>query len=170
MTDLYLRVAALEQKLAGTMLPIAVYGNENNQERVTEIPLSKGAPFMYRRVLLAKTGQVRAGDMFVALSEFQVTSEHLYNVMLGCQIWVTEGSAYGGEEVTEATAQNFNRSEHHFTRTKVGIWTATADYDFRYFNMWAWAASDASATGDTIEVNQDYGRLSVIHCRPFASL
>lgn len=179
MSDIETRLCALENqyadlvgKLAGKYVGIGVYGNENFQERVETIPVTPGnQPNIYRRIMLAKSGPVKAGDMFVGLAEFEVTSEYAYNVMLGAQIWVGEGSAWGGHEMTEANAQNFRGDEeHHYVCNKTGVWVAPASYDFRYFNLFAWAASEAASSGHSLKVEQDYGRLVVMHFRRFEDL
>lgn len=177
--DLEARLAALEGqfsaltgKLSGKSVLIATYGNENFQERCESIPIRAGSgQNIYRRLMLAKSGPVRAGDSFLAFAEFEVTSPYAYNCMIGSQIWVSDGASWGGAEVTEANAMNFRGDEeHHYTRTKIGLWAATANYDFRYFNLFAWAASEAASSGHSLKVEQDYGRLVVMHFRRFEDL
>jgi len=51
---------------------------------------------------------------------------------------------------------------HHGKTVEVGTLVSPAEYATKYVNVYAYAASTAALPGNTITVEQDYGRLSVL--------
>lgn len=148
-------------------LRIDRYGNDPTfSERADTLPLTTGSPFTFTSVISETVPDVRAGDVIDVWANCQVTSEHQYNVMAASFIAIgTSSSDTTGEDVTERTGQNFNREEHHFIIQQFGRFEATADMGTVHFNLVVYVASSAAASGDTIIVDQDYGRMIVTRYR-----
>ncbi len=162
------RISSLENAVSalGPTLS-AIHGNQVSAELETTLPLTTGTPYTFKAIYRQKVENILAGDRFLVMGDFQVTSEHTYNVMIGSYIRVMPNAteAWSGIEVAEANGKNFNRDEHHFTVRRFGIWEADQNYAEKYFVLGAYAASSAADPGDTIEVHQAYGRFMVLHFR-----
>lgn len=148
-----------------------MFNNRPSVERLDNLPITAGTPYTVTVPLSApiggaSPGGILPGDVFVIVSEFQVTSPHSYDVMISSVLRVNDTTAPAlGVEVGEGNGQNFNDSEHHFVVRKSGIWVADKAYASRYINLNVWTASTAMSPGDELVVDQDYGFIHVLQLR-----
>lgn len=116
-------------------------------------------------------GDVLAGDLFLAVAEAQVTNDLGYNTMVtGYLVLAKAPTDTVGIEVTENNGTNVTPAMHHMAVVKAGTYQSPSDFGARYLNMVCRAASTASKPGDRLQVDADYGRLSVIRLRGASTL
>lgn len=149
-----------------------VWAGRQHVERYDTIPITAGSPYTILAPIVAQVGPqsggILTGDIFIVISEFQVTTPYNYNVHLAGALRIATTTATGssnGADIGEGNGQNFNREEHHFTIRKSGMWVADKDYDSQYIRLDIHAASSAAASGDRLVVNQDYGFMHVLQLR-----
>lgn len=161
------RLSALESALTGRHILLGVYGNHNAPERMSAISITNGSPYDKHVILSERVNDILASDILRVTAEFQVTTEHSYNVMISSQIRMGETTAVlDGPEVAENSGLNINRDIHHYARARVGVWTADADYGSELrVNVLAWSSSTAASPGDSLSLDQGKGRLIIEHFR-----
>lgn len=131
---------------------------KKNQSYVEVMPLASQVG--------AAAGGVKAGDVFMIVSELEVTTAKTYNVMLSGILRVGQTFVpQEGIEIGKYNGQNFNMEEHHFTLRKSGMWVSTLDAPSLIFKLQVHSASDAAAAGDSLLVNQNYGFMHVLQIR-----
>ena len=147
------------------MIDFRLIGNRNASERLTSIPIVKSPPYILKTLYSERVASPVPGDLYLATVDFQVTTSYAYVVMLASTLRVcaTPDPSTFIEEIAEAQGQNFNMEEHHFNGTRVGWWAPQASYPEVYFNFIVYAASAHASPGHTLRVDQDYGRLSILH-------
>lgn len=144
--------------------PSIAHANTGNfSELVTSLPVNPTAPTV---VLSIPIGDTLTGDLFIASGEIQVTNNLGYNCMItGYLVLADAPDKTAGIEVTENNGTNVTPAQHHLTVPKVGTYQSNNNYGQRWLQFVCRAASTASQTGDTLTVDQDYGRLSIVRVR-----
>jgi len=140
---------------------ITVQDSGHNGEHVISIPVDRYSA--NRDVIYSvPVGDVTPGDTLLIQSEFEVTNNLGYNVMLASYVILTDGpTATAGLEITEANTYNVTPNMHHGLTTKVGSLAITENLSDRYVNIVAYSAASRATTGATLRVEPDYGRLIV---------
>jgi len=135
----------------------------NSSELITSLPVTTGSPYQRKIIYSQQLNDIKAGEIIEVLSEFEVTNDLGFNVMIASIIILADNPTdVTGIEITEANGYNVTPGMHHGTTIKVGTYIVTADYAIKYVNVIGYAASTAASSGNVITVEHDYGRLSVL--------
>lgn len=134
-------------------------------ERVTSISVTDGTTeSVQRKVIFSiELPDLAMGEVLQAQADWQVTNDLGFDVMVQAQIVLGAlASSTSGFEITEANGGDVTPAVHHGKMVNVGSHTVT-DNSKRFLNLVARAQSTASTSAsDSITVDADYGRLSVI--------
>lgn len=148
-----------------TMAPEHDHRNTGHRsELIPDLPVLQTASPAGKRVVYSQEVDLTAGQVVLAVAEFQTTNDLGSNVYVGSQI-VLAGSAddVRGLAVTAANGENVTPEMHHGQQSKSGTYqTLASDQGKRYVNLVAWAASSRTTPGQQLTVDQGYGRLSVV--------
>ncbi|WP_373031668.1 hypothetical protein [Sulfurovum sp.] len=148
------------------------YNSGNHSELIEVIPI-KGIGASNRNEVVYQIDlgpDLEIGDIIFANAEIQATNELGYLVSVVTQIrvnntnFVGPSSSIPGLEITEENGPNVETTvTHHSVHTKVGTIVVT-DPAYRYVSLWVRANSWSTLFryGDAIEIDGDYGRLSVL--------
>jgi hypothetical protein len=170
------QVAALGVLLAGLVAAPnltgggpQVYNSGNTSERVTSLPVYKTGNVAKATVYCIDLGDPPAGgEVLQASGEFEATNYEEYETLVQSQLLLTSScTATSGVEITEGAGYNFDLAVHHGTSAKTGALEVPAGNSRRFVVMVAWAMTGWGnwQSGDTLRVEQDYGRLSVLRWR-----
>jgi len=111
-------------------------------------------------------GDVGPGDTFLVQSEFEVTNDLGYNIMIGSYIVLADGpTATTGTDITEPNAFNVTPDMHHGVPVKVGSLAVTESLSNQYVNVVAYSRASRATATSSIRVEPDYGRLIVTTIR-----
>lgn len=109
---------------------------------------------------------IEVGDLFDIRADFQVTSEHVFHVMVASGVCVgTTPEDTDGIWALKKNGTNINGKIHHYVRTRTGWWKAVEAVAQLYFNLVVYAASTDAKTPNAIAVDQGYGSMSVAQYR-----
>lgn len=170
----YAEVVALRNQIAGLTGGAAfrfLTAGENTIEKFSALQMAGATGNLFHRLAWLRVGEVKRGDLIDASGNFQVSSQHAYNVMIGSTVRLHEGpgttrstsfSDWPGQEVSEAQAQNIDNQIHHMPILRHDRVIADRDYADAYMTLIAYCAASQMQTGDTVIVDQDYARLTVI--------
>lgn len=125
-------------------------------------------PYEPNVLFSVKLTDVKKGDIIDVKSYAELTNDLGFNVMLGYYIAIADAPTWQPTkqiELTEAKGYNITPAMHHGSFTDVGHYEFTQDYCEVYINQIVYAASTLAKPTHTLEVEQDYGRLSVLHFR-----
>jgi hypothetical protein len=142
-------------------------------EKIGHIPISsKGAPYLYYVLFSQQLTDLQIGDILVVLTEWEATNEHPTNVMMASYVTLADTAKdttkSANREITEANGFNITDNMHHGVGSKVGTYVVpSALTGTKYVNVVVYAATDWDqlSSDDTLKIEQDYGRLSVIRIR-----
>lgn len=136
----------------------------DRSELVTDLPVLRATSSVGKRVVFSQEVDVTAGQVLLAVAEFQTTNDLGSNVYVGSQILLVDSADdVRGQEVTAANGENVTPEMHHGQQSKSGTYEAQAsDQGRRYVNLVVWAASSRTMPGQQLTVDQGYGRLSVV--------
>ena len=136
----------------------------NFSEQITSLPVSpKGVPYQKIVLFSERLTDIKKGEVILVLSQFETTNNLGFNVMLASRVVLADSPTSAiGIEITEASGFNITPNMHHGKTVEVGTMVSPRDYATKYVNVYAYAASTAASPGDTIKVEKDYGRLSVL--------
>jgi len=142
----------------------SLYETGSGTEKAASLPVATSTGASVKTVLLSiPIGDLTVGQRFTFASEHELTNDLAFNVMVGAWVTLTNSpTSTAGIKVAEATATNITVNMHHGTVVKVGSYKATEPLSARYVNVVAYSASTAATAGDTVKVEQGYGRLSVV--------
>lgn len=134
-------------------------------ELVYEMPMTTWSPYTYNIAYRVKLSDVKKGDLIVAGSTAEATSEHQYNVMV-CSYIVLTRSKYDveGQIVSPAYGGNVTRNEHHRPIHSSGSAIVDSN-DYKYVSMIIYVASTAANLDDKIKLENGYGSLYILHYR-----
>jgi hypothetical protein len=102
-------------------------------------------------------------DVIQITSEFEVTNQYKYNVMIGS--WIVLGNtplAIAGILLCPSTAFNVTPDMHHGIVSKSRNYKFNSSYSGKYVNMVSWAASDNSSPKDILLIEKGHGHLDVV--------
>jgi hypothetical protein len=151
---------ALFAKKSGDSL--AHTNSGNSSELINSLPVTTGTPYIMKVIYSQQLNNIKINEVIQTMCEYEVTNDLGFNVMIGTVILLADSpTATTGIEITEANAFNVTPGMHHGVIVKVGSYDVTANYPSKYINVVGYAAGNAASSGDTIKVEQDYGRLSV---------
>jgi len=161
---------------AGALLEHIKSGN--NAEKTDFLPVTKRTlipatetvaehwipEILPRKVIYSeRLSNIRAGEVIVVLSQFETTNALEVNVGVSSQLVLANAATDTiGTEITEASGFNVTDNMHHGKTVEVGSIVSPGNYAEKYVNVLAWAYSSATSDGDTIQVEPDYGRLTVL--------
>lgn len=138
----------------------------NNSEKVKVLPILTYSTRLNAKVIYSiPLPALDVGDILIVLGEAEFTNDNPYtcSVVSGIEISNTPTQVDSFKEVTEFNGANVDQSIiHHSVQTKVGTYVVTESLIGKYLNWICYAASTAGRVGDIIQVDQDYGRMSVI--------
>lgn len=143
---------------------IGCYDSGNFAEMQTglPIPVSPGTALPIMQIPV----DVEAGDVLQVMAEFEVTNPYSYNAMISSiLVLTTSPNAVSGSEISEMNAFNVTPGMHHGVITKVGS-IECPEAGLKWVTLAALSAASGAGSGDALVVEQDYGRLSVLHLRP----
>lgn len=130
------------------------------------IGTSAGAATQY--VVMQIPLEVEAGDVLYAWAEIETTHEQAYNAAIFTQLWLNDNATdTSGLEITETNGYNISPDMHHGVSHKSGMIVCPAAGQ-KYVTLVA-AAFHSSSGGQTMILEQDYGKLTVLHLRPTVS-
>lgn len=118
-------------------------------------------------IYVIEVPNVATGDVIEAHVEAEFTNELGRKALVSSAILIDTDwrscSQAGGLEMTEYNGRNITPDMHHDTHTKNGIFVVPEGLNGRNLCIMyvAWARSFPQWSGDTITVEQDYGRLIV---------
>lgn len=142
---------------------IDVYSTPANGELIRELVLHH--PYRFTSLYSLKLPGLRKGDVVQVHSQFELTNDLGFNVMLAHAMLLTTNESiikYGdkpsGIILSNYAGENITRNMHHGFRTLVGSARIDEDGD-AYVSVIVYAASDASKPGDKLKVERGYGRL-----------
>lgn len=139
------------------------YNTGNNSELITKLPLTSGKIYQKKVIFSQKIDHLSEDDIIEVLAEFEATNNLGYNVMIASGIIITNNPEnVTGIEICENNGFNITPSMHHATTNKVGTYKCTKNYYDAYINVIVYAASTKAKENDVLEINKDYGRLSVL--------
>ena len=146
---------------------IGIAGNESDKELISEIPITKGSPFIHKAIYQEIVYDVKTGDMLVAHADWECTTPYDYNLMVCSYISATATSDYllNPMLISEKNGRNIDLNIHHEQTARIGTLIADKDYNEHYINFVAYTASTAALSGHKLQVEQGYGRLCVHHYR-----
>jgi hypothetical protein len=157
---------------------------EHNSGNSGELRATISCNETYQAMYQIKTGPVRAGDILQVLAEAHVTNDlhkppykvkpadtNVYMtaaVIAATSALATAGNAAGGinYEITEPGGQNFDSHVHHLRVPTCGAITIPVDHPDGLYVTYCGKSGSTKAKGNwKIELDRDYGRLSVTHLR-----
>lgn len=141
-----------------------VSSSQYRSELVAEIEVLPTASGDGKRVLFSRQVEVGAGQVVLALAEFQVTNQIDRNVFVASQVVLSDRpDGVSGQPITPANGQNVTPDMHHGQQTKAGSVAADAGRaGVRYVNLVVWAAMTTAEPGDRLRIDRGYGRLTVM--------
>ena len=146
---------------------IVAYDSGNFSELVASLPATDDdSPYAPEVIFSAEIARISEGDIIQVMAEFEVTNDLGYNCMIASQVVLADAAtSTSGTEITEANGFNITPGMHHGTTVRVGAYVASEDYTSVFVNVIGYAASSAAQPGDTLAVEPDYGRLTILHIR-----
>jgi hypothetical protein len=152
---------------AGPSTPQA-YTTGDNGELVTTVEVSK-PPAPYGRAVvycLDLLDAPRVGEVLQAIADLEVTNDLNIDVNVETHILLSSSCAgTDGVEIVESNGTNCTPAAHHCSPTRIGAITVPARHTGRFVVLVALAQASQAEPGATIQVEQDYGRLSVLRWR-----
>jgi len=141
------------------------YNTGPKSELVYEIPMTTWCPYIHTISYQIKIDDLRKDDLVVCNGNAEVTSHHPYNVMVCCYIVLTENEKdVSGQLVSTSNGGNFTRNEHH--RPLISNGSCVVDKDnYKYVCFVIYSASTLAKPEDFIRLENNYGRLYVLHYR-----
>jgi hypothetical protein len=143
-------------------------------ELVDSITRVSKPPYRFTTLYSLKLPDLKIGDVVQAHSQFEVTNDLGFNVMIahamlvhGKETVVVEGDKPDGQVISEYAGENVTPDMHHAFRTLAGSFAASADGD-AWLSVLIYAASDSPKPGDEIKVERGYGGLRAIVFRNVA--
>jgi len=163
-------LGSLEFSGAGdnTTYSIRYYNSGNSSEKITSLPITVSSPYTKKVVYSVYVGDLVPGDIVLALTDFEATNDHSYNVMIASQIYLASSDLTTtiDAEISEASGFNITPNMHHGVVSRSGALAISDSLTSKYINVLAYAASSAASSGDTLTIEQDYGRLVVFILHP----
>ena len=139
------------------------YNTGNNSELISQLPITNKEKYIKKVIFSQKIEDLSEGDVIEVLAEFEATNDLGYNVMLASGVVLCEtAEQVRGIEICENNGFNITPSMHHATTNKVGTFRCTKNISKGYINVIVYAASTKAKENDMLEINKDYGRLSVL--------
>ena len=143
------------------------YNSGNASERVKSIPVAKTSNQIKKNVIFSIeiTENLSIGDVLLVTSEYQATNDLGFNTSIVSQLILTNSQhATTGLEITEANGYNITPNMHHGYLVKNGTIEMTSrSINKKYVNLISFSKSNAAKPGDSLTIDNDYGRLSIIH-------
>lgn len=135
----------------------------NFSELLPALPVTQGSPYDKKVIFSQKVSNLKKGEIILVICQFETTNNLGFNVMIASQVVLANSpDAIVGTEVTEASGFNVTKNMHHGKTVEVGTLIVAGNYPTKYINVIAYAASTAASNGDTLKLEKDYGRLSVL--------
>ncbi|HYD35951.1 MAG TPA: hypothetical protein VD999_07875 [Vitreimonas sp.] len=110
------------------------------------------------KVLAVNIGEVNIGDIIQVSGQFQVSSESSSNVHVACQLGI-DGQVGGSENMLEYIGPhgsiNVTPNMHHYTETRVGVWTADQYIADAWVKLIGWSAQG-------LDIDAGRGQLDVL--------
>lgn len=155
---------ALHAKTASSVKnSIEHYNSGNSSELVASLPITTSSPYQKMVIYSIPIADLKINDIIQASCEFEVTNPYIYNVMIASQIILANNPGdVTGIEITEANGFNVDKNMHHGVVVKSGTLSCAANYPLKYVNVIGYSASTQAQANNTLIVEQDYGRLSVL--------
>jgi hypothetical protein len=146
---------------------IGIAGNDSGMELITEIPITIGHPYSHQLVFQEVLTDVKAGDMLVAHADWECTTPYAYNLMVVTYISATETADHllNPMIISEMNGRNIDLNIHHEQTARIGTLIADKDYSQLYVNFVVYVASTQATSGNKLQVEQGYGRLTIHHYR-----
>lgn len=148
------------------------YNSGDASERITQLPVylsqQLGGTVFYHVVYCVDLGTVPTGGTILQASgDVEITNDLSYWPLIGSQIALTDSCTNADEsqitEITEGNGYNCLPTEHHCVLIKSGSLTVPAGNTKRFVVFIAHATGGSYWTlGDFVDVERDYGRLSVL--------
>jgi hypothetical protein len=147
------------------------YNSGNFSERYTSMPVGQTYPYPKRNLYCLDLGSApKVGDLLFVTGEVEVTNDLRYKVMFQTQLLLADScTADVGTEVGEANGGNLLYDVHHGTASRSGLLVVTAASSRRFVVLQAYAKALLGTPwtpSDTLRVEQDYGRLTVMRWQP----
>jgi len=147
-------------------LLVGAYDSGDSGERYTQLVLE--SRYSVFQILVPN---LKAGDLLFITAEGEGTTERNTNTEIVSKLtWESGSGGTTGTEISEENGENADLDEHHHKMHQTGMFRipdGTPDGATRYVS-WVWGAFDGTQTPNYLDVNQDYGRLLVLHYRPNA--
>ena len=147
------------------------YATGPNAELVPTITRVQKTPYRFTTLYSLKLPDLKIGDVVQAHSQFEITDDLGFNVMIAHAMLVHDketiaihGQRPEGQVISEYAGENVTPDMHHGFRTLAGSFAATSDGD-AWLSVVIYSASDSPKPGDVIKVERGYGGLRAIVVR-----
>jgi hypothetical protein len=102
------------------------------------------------------------GEVLYVSADMQVTNDLGFNVSIVTQVILDTTCGTDGTEIAEANGENAIPAVHHEVAVRQGGLLVPSGNSARFVVLVAWASSTAAQAGQYVQVNQDYGRMTVL--------
>lgn len=144
------------------------YSTGPNAELIPTITCVKKVPYKFTTLYSLKLPELKTGDVVHAHSQFEVTNDLGFNVMIAHAMLVhreetvvVHGDQPDGQVISEHAGENVTPDMHHGFRTLTGSFAAVADGD-AWLSVIIYSASDSPKLGDIVKVERGYGGLRAV--------
>ena len=144
------------------------YTTGPNAELVRTITRVKKVPYKFTTLFSLKLPDLKTGDVVQAHSQFEVTNDLEFNVMIAHAMLVhrketvvIHGDKPEGQHLSEFAGENVTPDMHHGFRTLAGSFATTTDGD-AWLSVLIYSASDSPKPGEIVKVELGYGGLRAI--------
>jgi hypothetical protein len=141
----------------------------NASELVTTIPITTGSPYTLIPIYRVQVPDVKLGDLLDFRAFGQMSNNintEPSNTMFCHTVRAGIAANIANIELSEARGTNITRQRHHEAWEVSGFWKAPADYADFWVSLIGYAASTAAQSGWKLNVDQDFGRLQIMHFKP----
>lgn len=120
-------------------------------------------PVVEQVLYSVKVPEIKQGDVLQVTSEFEITNDFTYNVMIGAKIILADSSKNtNGALIDQANGFNVTPNMHHGVVSKSRTWKAESTYNDKYVNVVIWSLSVNAFSNDKLKIEKGYGHLDVL--------
>jgi len=145
---------------------LTVYNSGNSSELIAVLPVYQTGAVTKHVVYCVDLGiPPDPGAVLHVDGDFQITDDLDYAPYLGGQLLLASSCiSVSGVEISEGSGFNCSVGQRHCTATRSGNITVPNANTRRFVVFVAWASSGSMLwqSGDSVTVDADYGRLSVL--------
>ncbi len=147
------------------------YTTGDSSELTEVIPVTSNTTGPENAIIFSlKVSDLKCGDVVHAFAEFQVTNDQSYPIDVSSQIVLASDTSSPSHPLSRVNGLRLSHAMHHGTIVKQGAVEITPEIfesSMRYVQVLCHAQAHEPPVGDSLTVNQDYGRLSImVYSRP----